>query len=876
MTTHRWLYPLRWVGPGDPKKFAFSRDFIYAQGRVTFYGPEALCKFGGNNLGGILPLKEPAVTAWRQVLDKMRMYQTTQQDEFFEPFDAPLSDAERSRLRFGRRNMVWAKYKHLGPRWGRRFSLWEACLPDEYQWEDTFSGTPKYPITSQHGPLSDFREIMAQIGLTNFQSSNGLYKALKEVTDVLKKYGTILLPQSFDYFINLETFNGFLKKKKIEDFTEDLSQWVAGNKIHKMPRGEDMSRSEFIKNLGIGMRQVLSQLPNVAKANQRAKTIEEWAAQPGNWGLSGSSKSRETLLYRTPDGSTYRPRRAKWNTALATDPRKIVAMLRDMTTEGLRGAAYAIQKQETGKVRAVVNSDDKTYLRMAYVSHWLEDALQGHPNMPIYMSQQQVIGMWETLEFQVHDNWIKVPLDQAHFDWQQSTLMIAEFCDSVIDTINEFAAPNVREDLATVARGLKRSLTQIEQYLHLETETGETVLITIKGGVLSGWRWTAMMDTIFNVGELYCARVLVRNATGVDPVLNWYAQGDDDAVLSPTYASAGLLTMAYDIMNFEINPSKFFLDTDRDEFLRKTVRRGTVGGYPARAINAIIERGPDSTDPTAGILRVDEQVRLWNTLVSRGMSASKARQYMLMDIANANALTLTEVEALLQTPKAFGGVGYDPVTSQDWMSLTVGQVTPDVHVVTSTAHGLSQELPMWEAVGVAFTEGELSQALLSRIEVSKGPKTVTRGLVKKVDFARPTGWAPSMQKVPLSARARPDLPITLRQEALQKAVREKDWSWIEDSWLDPSLRMFSDRLRRDGGNTIWVDWLTAKLPIGVPQVQGWSEIVTSSDIRLLYGGALGRLVANGKFNYTQLKRAFYSAEIALREVLQTRRVMISP
>jgi hypothetical protein len=779
------------------------------------------------------------------------------EDPELPPFLEELTDEEKSRLRFGRTWKPQTPFQHYGPRWGRAMSLAWALLPKD--------------------ALQDVRSYFRLFNIFNYTSATLLRKMLKEVSDVFKKYGDLLTPH-WKMFVNWDTLGGYVKTKAITDFVGDLEDWATGDVIHSMPDGDEMSETKFLDCLEEGMWEFVVQAPNVERANEFALNLEEYSRYPGNWATPGATQVKDSVLYNVTSRDevgnkitkTYKPRGSKWRSALALHPSQVRRILTQQDRAQLRQKNTAVQKQETGKLRAVVSADDATYLRMDFISQWLEVALKGHPLSTLFMSTSQTVDMWENLARKTEQkDTVKIPLDQSHFDWQQNKRMIARFISVVRRFIETAASPKLKEDLLMVLRSLEIALVEEEGSIVVGTGS-QKVYIPIQKGVMSGWRWTALMDTVFNWGELHCARTLVKETGMSDPVISAIAQGDDDQVECPSYGHASALVEAYAIMNFEVNPGKFFVDIRRDEFLRQVPVPGLVSGYLIRGITAVLWRNPISRDPPAGLLRLSEQLKAWNLLLGRGGRPDTVEKLMLLDMTQGNGLSKEEVISLLRTPATVGGLGYVGPDTQKWVKVSPGTMTRDGKLVPNTVRGLDVELSEWKGLGAKWSDSKMYSELANNLELSKAPTVVEEGRIEEVEILKPHPWLarPTGGGIPVSARGRHDLPTTLSSFMLEEAIRNRDWNWIRDSWIDPSLRAVSDRIESNGGRRVWVDWLTGKLPIKLPTIPGWSDLKPSVIYNLMINSVWTRLVGMAKFDMTKVRRYFLTAELSIRGVLR--------
>jgi hypothetical protein len=713
--------------------------------------------------------------------------------------------------------------------------------------------------------------LFRHLDIWRYSDGDELRKTLKSMGDLAKKYGEILFPGWWKWLVNWETLEGYVPLREVEDFTDELREWVEGDILHTtLPLKGASPEGQFLDDLRSGIDQFLQQAPSIARANQTAPTIERYVTEIGYSARSGSSQVQESVSYLDRDGIWRKAKKTKWRAALALPPDRIRRVLREKRSHVLVQENKAIQKREAGKVRAVVNADDPSFWAMDYVSWWLETALAGHPWSTLFMSKRQLVTMWDELARGVEfETGVKLPLDQSHFDWQQNKRMLGVLIASIRAFIKLNADIRVRDDLL-------QAVWVVEQFIVVNTgklRVGKTTLRITKG-VMSGWRWTALMDTLFNWGEFHAAKELSRRWGLPTRVFSAHAQGDDDQLTVGSWGEAASIVLAYQAMNFDINPSKFFVSVRRDEFLRQVCVAGDVSGYPVRTVLGILWRNPVSRDPPSGVLRASEQASQWNLLVGRGASKRAVLHHMRSDIANANNLSRSEVDALLQTPRCFGGLGmFDPRGTNDWLELQPGRIETTAHVRIADVRSLDSELQRWVESGLPATKEWAVGELSGNLELPRARKEVIPGGVVPHTAIRQYTWEPTGGgAVPLRAHMRAELPRTLGDAALRLAIRHRMWDWIETQWMDSSLLAVSERIRSNGGRRIWIDWLEGKLPFAAPLVWGWSQLAVSDTADSINRAAWARIVGKWKFNMANVKRAAYTAEIWIRWHLSHRRV----
>jgi hypothetical protein len=757
----------------------------------------------------------------------------------------PLSDEEKNRARYLRGEVRLGEFEWLGPRWGRGFKLYSEVLGRD-AW-------------------AKVRQVLDKAGWHLATGDESMRRGLKPISDVAKKQGDLGFPGFWKNLVNMGALGGYVEVSSLEEFTAELRKWATGDVLHESPDADGiLSEAKFLEDLTEGMRRFVFMAPSVEEANERAITLREFAENSALWAGSGSSKYPERVEYFDDDGKLRRVRRSKWSTALVLSADKVESILRQKKPSALKQYNSAILKRETEKGRAVVNSDDETYLRMAYISLWLETAMKGHPLSTLFMSSRQMYEMWNRLSESVNNlSGVKLPLDQSHFDWQQNKRMINAFLDVLRDFISVNASDRIKQDLLLVLESVRITLVTVTGELRI----GDTV-IPVEKGIMSGWRWTALIDTVFNFGELFSAvRLCERQGLPVS-LQSIVCQGDDDQLETDSYSSAAGIVAAYDIMNFEINPGKFFAARDRDEYLRQVAEGGGVSGYMARAVNSLLWRNPINKDPVGGLLRAREQLTSWNVIIGRGGNVKRTVDHMVRDIAGGNGLSFGQVWELLRTPASVGGLGaLKPSPEGNWLAMTEGTFSVRPRIEWSSIHGLDDEKKYWSDRGIELTDKMLYDSVVDKLEFTRVRKEVVAGSVFEVDPVVPIlREIDGGGGIPITApRPKGERKTVVGDIVMREMVRRRDWTRLEEFFVDPSWSWCSKRILQHGGRRVWVDWVLGKLPFSQPVVFGCSGLMVSVQWKEVVKGYWSYVVGRQKFSYKTVLRAAIAAELVARE-----------
>jgi hypothetical protein len=241
-----------------------------------------------------------------------------------------------------------------------------------------------------------------------------------------------------------------------------------------------------------------------------------------------------------------------------------------------------------------------------------------------------------------------VPVDQSKFDHVPSGSVLAKafklICDKSTPT-----GDTEREGVAKILlRRLKRGFV---------TFNGRTW--KHRRGVLSGWRWTSLIDTVINYAEHVA--IAERLGISINKDLCCY-QGDDTLIHCTGWDQAACLVEEYRSC-LPVNPSKFFLAEDRTEYLRMVLYRESEyrrtgrwrrRGYPARAVMSLLY-----ANAWAGGTQTASSIASgWSKLASRVDNPSACWEHCIRDMCGFMRCSRGDAIGVLKTPKNRGGLGY--------------------------------------------------------------------------------------------------------------------------------------------------------------------------------------------------------------------------
>lgn len=541
-------------------------------------------------------------------------------DDFFRP----LSSDEESRRRFRLTESEYNKKFKLGPRWGPALYTYYYCLPADYK--------------------KPFYNIIRVLRITDYKSDLALRETLTELTTVAKKYDGMLQGIPAVYLQYLENLGGYADVAD-DDLDKSGRVWVS-----KHTKSE-----KYMSYFNRACKNVVSSIFQGNFFSEDSLTPQQFIAKRELWATQGSSDISGKIL-DIKSGSNLQKTKSAAAVGL-TDQFFLELMDRNSKQKNkLNG------KRELTKVRAVISGDMSLYLKMSYVSYYLEKLIKSDKS-PMFSNKRVNAEIWQKLIAESGNSRLfKFPFDQKSFDQNISKEM-------VLEVVKELKEATMK--VQSVPRYLSVWFDKILYALDggvLVLNSGEE--IPYEGGVMSGWRWTALLDTIINMIQLQTWVLFEQENNQYTVSLASDVYFGDDIAAAFTNRDDCVRYTEFMLNNgYVANPKKIFVSQSRNEFLRKLITEDGAKGYPARAINTIFWRNPVNADPKQGMIRASEQMNSWMTLGSRGMDWLSVGRLMVRDLSKGNGVSKSDVRKLLSTPKAAGGLGYNINVESDWLGI---------------------------------------------------------------------------------------------------------------------------------------------------------------------------------------------------------------
>lgn len=462
--------------------------------------------------------------------------------------------------------------------------------------------------------LSLDHDLMLRL-LSSVSSVNDYLTLSKEVSNWSKKYGKDLYPSDWHKFVNLELILGYKSDVSEQDFYEQVEDWVVGDIDHSVPYG---STIQFYQNMAQGISKLIKvghwsatpdtidesyKLGDVAFTSRHLAVSKKTSYRDFVNGITwsrGGSSTLKTNQYALIRGKRIKLSNSKNSVAIYANLDSIIPMSIDL---GRPQWGKSIVKRERGKARAVLGMDLETYLPMCYLDMFIDRLLRNCTLSNLWMEplDRHRFNYWNCLKTREQTGWF-IPLDQSGFDHQVNRHMIA-IC---LLWIKEKISLGVGW-----SNDLDRCMHVVYNRLVGDKRGYVTVgntKIPVEKGVLSGWKWTALLDTLINIGEFYSA-VLTMEHFGINFPFTLNAQGDDDDIYTNDYRNCILLGETYKTMNLDVNEAKFFISRSTDEYLRQVYSDGMKFGYPNRMVLTFTEINPIRDEPSDLLAEISSMVK---------------------------------------------------------------------------------------------------------------------------------------------------------------------------------------------------------------------------------------------------------------------------
>lgn len=662
------------------------------------------------------------------------------------------------------------------------------------------SGTPRLSIGTalvmlpKHDAQA-IRNVFEYMGLTKLNNSL-LIPALKELGEVAKHHGDDAFPGIWHHLVDWNLHFGAQpidKEETTEKFVEQVNSWVFE------PKPEDAAGSTREKVIFRGL-ELLREIVGVPL--EPGPAWEKVMSEPTGWLANGSSTSRRLPGSRGTKVSTY----------LASDNAMLTSDLYDESCP-----SYGVEvKEERGKLRNIMNAPWSLYLQMKFVG--LGGLQRLYDRIPTSLSKKFSSDTWinwmDRMKYKLY-----VPIDQSTYDHVPS--------GRVLEALLEFIC-------TSCTHHSDHERVRVSSIIRERSRNGEVRFAgrvwPHRRGILSGLDWTAAMDTVLNYAEFLgmCEELGIERPDPQDLCF----QGDDTLAGVSGWGDAYELVRGY-MKVFPVNPTKFFLDRERTEYLRLVCTPQRRFGYYARLAAGIMY----SNVWSGGAMAPSSIANVWSLLHSRGADLQQTQRHCVDDLCGLLRCRKLEARRLLFTPAAVGGLGFTGRCPGPWLALEdAKRVRVAQREVVATPWDAVPRAARVLAVRSITSRGGImsnrsvatgaAQAMAAGLQGYAGARPDT--IFKVVDSqhtlrsgARKEYFTPTLPKSRVDPTFLPELlRLYLRNRRLVGTDEVGDPPLLSDLFDHHSLPLVEERFRA-WPRKVWFDWCCGRL--SAPAGKGWGD-----------------------------------------------------
>lgn len=504
---------------------------------------------------------------------------------------------------------------------------------------------------------------------------DSLVQRLKGLTSVIKVMGSYEL-EHWWHFVGLETMVYYVEP---DAEIAKLDSWVSGyGGVRTDPMYYPLFKQHMHKVVVSGKNSL----------NKPLLSLQEFISKRGLWATQGSSSEKSRLFI-----SGKRARKTKINYALSYTTDEILKIVHGYETGDHTLVYNVVKKLERNKARAVILADNIIgYLCQSYLSYYLEQCMNLDNSSPLCMSGLMRIKMWTGQREELkRRSSVGVPLDQAAFDHNvnqdEISIGFTELCSHAQNLVS---GTTVAGDVSLCSKLIMD--TFVNHRIQIVVTTAEKTY-KHEHGILSGMRWTALMDTLINYSQVHTLQDIVDEM--VLPCV-WHqtnCNGDDVMTGSNSVLHARCLVLSMLDNGMDPSAGKWSIQAGLhkyNEFLRTVVTGSGFYQYPARSIGALFESNPLSSGVSDGMERVAQIASQYCTVSQRFNSSAEQYLYSIMmeDISHACSVSRVDVKRYLHTPSALGGLGLSPIMYFDTLELISDEKLTEKDYTLSGSYGL--------------------------------------------------------------------------------------------------------------------------------------------------------------------------------------------
>lgn len=610
------------------------------------------------------------------------------------------------------------------------------------------------------------------------------FNAVAKRVSVFAKASREIVPAA-TFFVDWHRNYGYLPPLEPEELRESAVSWLGTP--HQYSPGIDYEWH------GLMVLHIHDRLSDGKRDLTTAdiENVERWFFKSRVWGTPGASDPLNwNPTTREYSGREVRLLKKTKNSLAATitEPqlRKVFSGICK------REELIIAPKLEPGKQRHILRTDDRTYLHDAFIGLFLQRMNQPTSTQaltnPITANAVDWQQCMRRVQERVRDGTCNVPLDHSKFDEHQS-LIVVKACVFMINQLVEKAVRQ-RSELATTA--CRRASAIHAMAARLRTNSRLDVGYH-KGGLPSGWRWTALANTMLNQALNEVAWQI--SAPHV-PLLSRHYLGDDSLIQVDRehMIEAGRVCWLLQCVGYELNPEKNYLSSRTCDFLGFSFTTRGISGSFSRSCQGLSTRNFMSGLHLRANADVAAVLNKWLTTFTRGEGLLDEKNIKRMVARSLPPYyPLRDVAAYMSTPTEWGGLGMGDA----WKILFFTRA-PGMRKFKQTGEDFSPRFSIVPPTPAIPATDKVGQAAFA---------TYVNSLSGGDDVTDPKRQRLTAFDIGTSARLR--------------APQQGNWQVSAPEWLDGYPSQFSDPARRGRLR----EWLS-----DTRKVSGWAELLCSTNV----------------------------------------------
>lgn len=459
-----------------------------------------------------------------------------------------------------------------------------------------------------------------------------LREAFKYLTGISKLGGRYISP-AWRKFCYWETCFGYTEYVEISALKDEVLGWLVTPNVN----GEGMGYEKYHHSL---YRATVKYLKSNWVRPQNLRNLEEWVER-GSW-VRGRGGTSEKVVVHVAGKRVKSKSHKGVSAAHQSDANVMADMVRVMPQR-----MYVMQKSEPAKIRAVAKVDNDSVRKQDFLSTLVEGGLLGASRTTLLGSA----AFNEKLDMDILKDLghgLNVPLDQSAFDNHQGMESLKTVMQAIYDVCIRHEPI---DDFHKVWEAMWDSFFHPEASVIIGKER-----LPWRNGVASGWRWTALLDTLLNIASYDVLASEAARKTGQGFWASTH-QGDDIAFKATTVRGVSQLIEEYNNNGYEVHPQKTYISRERTEYLRRSYEKGEgIIGYLGRTLHNILFRNPVSAPTSSKIARSYNRLTTMCLLLLRGARVYGVIRYFLEDCEQLG-LRVEDVADFYLTPSCVGGGG---------------------------------------------------------------------------------------------------------------------------------------------------------------------------------------------------------------------------